>query len=287
MDGDGKRINASYIDQFMDGTLGLALGFSHADIPLQEEQTGLYEPWHLSSRADVPANAYMTDGAKALRRTGYIRRNAAMATVELRPYDGYTSTLDIFHTSAMQEDTANQFEVNFNYNGNFPCCTWTPTVNQNNTVTSATITDVYPLVRGMYTKRQDTIDAVGWNNEFKVGEVTLDADMSWSKSHRDELSLENNTQLLPYQQLDTIQVDWSGDGFATLNPGRDYSNSGALFLGGIYGGAGYGKTPKVVDELIGFRLNANIPASDMLGGFFSDFDLGAHYGDREKRKTQP
>ena len=297
MDGSGNRINASYIDQYMGGTLGLAIGFSHADIPLQEEQTGLYEPWTRTdaangvSRDGLPDGVYFMDGAKALRRTGYIRRNAVMTTLELRPYDGLTSTLDIFHTSAMQEDTANQFEVNFNYNGSFPCnnggCTWSPVINQNNTVTGGSIVNVYPLVRGMYNKREDSIDAVGWNNAFKIGEASVDADLSWSKSHRDETSLENNTQLLPYQQFDTVQLDWSGDGFATLNPGRDYSNPGALFLGGIYGGAGYGKTPKVVDELKAFRVNANIPASDMLGGFFTDFDIGAHYGDREKTKHQP
>jgi TonB-dependent receptor len=296
MDGNGKRINASLINQFMGDQLGVALGFSHADIPLQEEQTGLYEPWvqtnaaNNTTRPGLPDGVYFMDGAKALRRTGYIRRNAAMATLELRPFDGYTTTLDIFHTSAMQEDTANQFEVNFNYNGDFPCnpaCTWTPNVNDNGTVTGGSIVNTYPLVRGMYNKREDTIDAVGWNHLMKFGEATVDADLSWSKSHRDERSLENNTQLLPYKQLDYVNLDWSGDGFAILQPGRDYSNPANLFLGGIYGGAGYGKTPKVIDELAAFRINANIPASDMLGGFFSDFDIGAHYGDREKNKTQP
>ncbi|HVQ33329.1 MAG TPA: TonB-dependent receptor plug domain-containing protein, partial [Lysobacter sp.] len=222
MDGSGNRINASYIDQYMGGTLGLAIGFSHADIPLQEEQTGLYEPWTRTdaangvSRDGLPDGVYFMDGAKALRRTGYIRRNAVMTTLELRPYEGLTSTLDIFHTSAMQEDTANQFEVNFNYNGSFPCnnggCTWSPVINQNNTVTGGSIVNVYPLVRGMYNKREDSIDAVGWNNAFKIGEASVDADLSWSKSHRDETSLENNTQLLPYQQFDTVQLDWSGDG---------------------------------------------------------------------------
>ena len=108
-DGDGNRINASYIDRYFGGALGLAIGFSHSDIPIQEEQTGLYEPWQVQSRAGVPAGTFVTDGAKALRRTGYIRRNAAMATVQFRPIYEWTSTLDIFHTSAVQEDTANQF----------------------------------------------------------------------------------------------------------------------------------------------------------------------------------
>ncbi|MCI4566811.1 TonB-dependent receptor [Lysobacter sp. CFH 32150] len=286
-DGDGKRINASYIDQFAGGTLGLAIGFSHSDIPIQEEQTGLYEPWQVQPRAGVPAGTYVTDGGKALRRTGYIRRNAAMATVEFRPIAEWTSTLDIFHTSAVQEDTANQFEANFNYNGNPVTQVWTPTVNGNGTLTGGTLTNAYPLVRGMYNKREDSIDAVGWNNEIKIGHAKVTADLSWSKSHRDELNLENNLQLLPNPQYDTLQLNFPESGFATIDPGRDYSDPGALFLANTIYGSGYGKTPNVVDELIGFKVNANLPAPDAIDGFFSDFDIGAHYGDREKTKHQP
>jgi len=293
-DGDGSRINASYIDQFAGGTLGLSIGFSHSDIPIQEEQTGLYEPWKNMNddgtpvvRAGVPAGTYVTDGAKALRRTGYIRRNAAMATVQFRPISEWTSTLDIFHTSAVQEDTANQFEANFNYNGNNVTQVWTPTVNGNNTLTGGTLTNAYPLVRGMYNKREDSIDAVGWNNEIKIGQANVTADLSWSKSHRDELNLENNLQLLPNPQFDTLQLSFPESGFATIDPGRDYSDPGTLFLANTIYGSGYGKTPNIVDELIGFKVNVNLPAPGAVDGFFSDFDIGAHYGDREKTKHQP
>ena len=289
-DGDGLRFNASYIDQFADGQLGFAIGFSHSDLPIQEEQTGLYEPWQQAGRPGVPAGTYITDGAKALRRTGYIRRNAVMSTVEFAPIPEYTSTLDLFHTSAMQEDTANQFEVNFGYNGSFPCnpeCVWTPQVNGNGTLTGGTLTNTYPLVRGMYTKREDTISAVGWNNEIRQGENTYTADLSWSKSHRDEVSLENNTQLVP-GSYDVMQLQFPGSEFATLRPTlQDYSNPNTLFLANTIYGSGYGKVPRVVDELIGFKVNANFASPQVFGDFFADFDIGAHFGDREKSKRQP
>ncbi|MCC8363674.1 TonB-dependent receptor [Lysobacter sp. A6] len=286
-DGDGNRINASVINQFAGGDLGLAIGFSHSDIPIQEEQTGLYEPWQVAGRNGVPAGTSVTDGAKALRRTGHIRRNAAMATVQFAPITEWTSTLDIFHTSAVQEDTANQFEANFNYNGNPDPQVWTPNVNGNGTLTGGTLTNAYPLVRGMYNKRQDSIDAVGWNNEIKAGEVLLTADMSWSKSHRDELSLENNLQLLPNPTFDTLNLNFPSSGFATIQPGLDYSDPSTLFIANTIYGSGYGKTPRVVDELKGFKLNANIPVPGALDGLFSDFDIGGHFGDREKTKRQP
>ena len=298
-DGDGSRINASYIGQYMGGQLGLAIGFSHSDTPIQEEQTGLYEPWQVTrsdpnntvSRPGLPADgAYFTDGAKALRRTGYIRRNAFMSTLQFAPIAEWTSTLDIFHTSAVQEDTANQFEVNFGYNGAFPCnpeCTWTPTINGNNTVAGGTLVNTYPLVRGMYNKREDVINGVGWGNEMKLGQANVTADLSWSKSTRDETSLENNTQLFPGPQYDTMTMSFPEKGFATLHPTLDYSNSNNLYLNNTIYGSGYGKTPKVVDELKNFKVNANLPSPDAINGFFSDFDIGANYGDREKNKTQP
>lgn len=286
-DGDGSRINASVINQFAGGDLGLAIGFSHSDIPIQEEQTGLYEPWQVAGRNGVPAGTSVTDGAKALRRTGYIRRNAAMATVQFAPITEWTSTLDIFHTSAVQEDTANQFEANFNYNGNPDPQVWTPNVNGNGTLTGGTLTNAYPLVRGMYNKREDSIDAVGWNNEIKAGEALITADMSWSKSHRDELSLENNLQLLPNPTFDTLNLNFPSSGFATIQPGLDYSDPSTLFIANTIYGSGYGKTPRVVDELKGFKLNANLPMPGALDGLFSDFDIGGHFGDREKTKRQP
>ncbi|NUS60605.1 MAG: TonB-dependent receptor [Lysobacter sp.] len=289
MDGSGNRINASVINQYAGGDLGLAIGFSHSDIPLQEEQTGLYEPWDQTDRAGLPAGTYNTAGAKALRRTGYKRSNAVMATLQLSPITEFISTLDIFHTSALEETTANQFEVNFGYNGSFPCnpaCTWTPNINGNGTLTGGNVINVFPLVRGMYNRREDSIDAVGWNNEMKFGEAVVTADLSWSKSHRDEQLLENNTQLVP-GSFDTMNVNFPGSDFATLDPGLDYSDSHSLFLQNTIYGSGYGKVPRVVDELKGFNVNANLPSPDAFGTFFSDFDIGAHYGEREKTKQQP
>ena len=104
----------------------------------------------------------------------------------------------MFYSQATQEDTANQFEVHIGgYNGGYtPGLNITnPVINSNGTFTGGVASGVYPLVRGMYNKREDEINAVGWNNQFSVGEAAVVADISWSKAERDELSLENNTQL--------------------------------------------------------------------------------------------
>ena len=285
---DGGRFNASYIDQFADGTIGLSIGWSHSNTPIQENQVGLYEPWQAIGdnwRPGVPEGTYYSDGIKALRRTGKLERDGVMATLQYRPSNAWTSTLDLFYSKAEQVDTANQFEVHIgDYNGGFDRLDVDdPRINGSNTFTGGTANNVYPLVRGMYNSREDKIEAFGWNNDFSVGAARVVADVSWSRTTRDELSLENNTQLLPQPQLDSVELDIRTDGFSQLVPGRDYSNPESLYLTGTIYGSGYGKTPRVEDELTAFKLAASLP----LDGFVSDLDLGLNYADRSKNKRQP
>jgi TonB-dependent receptor len=286
-DGDGNRFNASYIGQFADRTFGVAFGYSHSDTPIQENQVGLYEPWHTvgaTDRPGVPDGTYYSDGIKALRRTGYLKRDGLMGTLEYRPNDVWHSTLDMFYSKARQEDTANQFEVNL---GNYPggLVVTDPQVNGNGTFTGGTAANTYPLVRGMYNNREDKIRALGWNNLFWIGDVKLAADVAWSKANRDELNLENNLQLVP-AQLDTLHLQYHGDDFSQINPSLDYSDPSQLFVTNTIYGSGYGKTPRVMDELKSYKVTANMPAPASLT-WFSTFDVGFNYDDRTKEKHQP
>lgn len=100
----GNRFNVSYIDQFADRTIGLTIGYAHTDMPIQENQVGLYEPWQQVNsqrqRPGVADGVYFSDGIKALRRTGNQKRDGVMATLQYRPSNAWTSTLDAFHTEA-------------------------------------------------------------------------------------------------------------------------------------------------------------------------------------------
>lgn len=289
----GNRFNVSYIDQFADRTIGLTIGYAHTDMPIQENQVGLYEPWQQVNaqrqRPGVADGVYFSDGIKALRRTGNQKRDGVMATLQYRPSNAWTSTLDAFHTEAEQIDTANQFELNLsNYNGGYtPGLNVTDVrVNDNGSFVGGTASGVYPLVRGMYNKREDTIDAFGWNNEITAGAVKIVADLNYSKATRDELNLENNLQRAPMPQLDTVGVSVVGNGFSQLAPGMNYSNPDELFLTNTIYGSGYGKVPRVEDVLKGARLQASFPMPEALS-WFSDLDVGVNYANREKQKTQP
>lgn len=289
--GYGERINASYITRSEDRRFGFSIGYSHSNTPIQENQVGLYEPWQAIGdgwRPGVPAGTFYSDGIKALRRTGNTERDGVMMTLQFRPSNVWTSTLDLFHSQADQVSTANQFEVHIgDYNGGYGRLEVTnPVINADGTFTGGVANNVYPLVRGMYNQREDEINAFGWNNAFNLGAVELNTDVSYSKTERDEIVLENNTQLLPAPQLDSVALEFRSDDFSQLVPNRDYSDPGSLFLTNTIYGSGYGKTPRVEDELRAFRVDASIPAPEA-AAWLIDFDLGLNYADRKKSKWQP
>ena len=290
----GNRFNVSYVDKFADERIGLAIGYSHSEMAKQENQVGLYEPWQAIGdnwRPGVAEGTYYSDGIKALRRTGNAKRDGVMATLQFRPNNTWTSTLDAFYTKATEYDTANQMELPLgDYNG-------TPddnkirldltdvVVNDHGSFVSGVAHNLYPLVRGMYNHRDDNIKAFGWNNQFSLGDVLLVADVSWSKAERDETNLENNLQLLPSPALDSVTLDFGGNGFPQFTPSLDYSDPSKLYLTNTIYGSGYGKTPHVDDELKGFKLAANFPAPEGFS-WFSDIDVGVNYADRNKNKVQ-
>lgn len=285
---NGNRFSFSYIDQFADRTIGIALGFAHLDSPVLDNETGLYEPWKTDGRPGVPAGTYITDGIKSVARSGTNKRDGVMAVLQYRPSKAWNSVLDLYGSNFKREETANQLEVNLgDYNGGYtPGLKYSPATTQNGVLTGGVATGVYPLVRGMYNNREDNIRAAGWGNTFKLNDITLFADLSYSKAKRDELSLENNTQLTnaagnPF--LDSLTLKLGQGGFPTLTPARNYNDPSSLYIGNTIYGSGYGKTPHVEDELKGFKLSANFP----LTGFLSSVDVGVNYADRAKSKRQP
>ncbi|MFG6489510.1 TonB-dependent receptor [Roseateles sp. BYS78W] len=298
---NGNRISASYIDQFANRTVGVSIGYAHQETPVQEEQVGLYEPWGTDqgSHTGLPANTFSSGGIKALRRTGKNERDALMATIEFRPSKNWTSVVDAFWTKAKQEDTANQIEISTGWAGqdsnknNIPLSWTNVTVNANGTLTGGTLVNAYPLVRGMYNKRNDEIVAAGWNNKVKFENgASVTTDLNYSHATRNEISLENNSQLLSVggvtpAVLDSVKLAMTSDGFSQIVPGMSYSDPTKLYLQNTIYGSGWGKTPSVKDELTGFKLLGSLPAPASLSSWFSDFEGGLTYTDRSKKKRQP
>ncbi len=288
----GNRFSVSYIDQFLNRTVGIAIGYAHLESPVLDQEIGLYEPWKTDSRPGVPAGTYLMDGIKSVARSGTNERDGLVGVLQYRPSKTWNSVLDVYASKFKREETANQFEVNLgNYNGGYkPDLMYNPVTVADGTLTGGTANNVYPLVRGMYSKRKDDIKAAGWSNNFKFADWSLMTDVNMSKASRDELSLENNTQISnaagdPF--LDSVKLNFATGAFSTLAGTRNYSDPTTLYVRNTIYGSGYGKTPHVDDKLTSFKVAANIPLPDAMATFFSTIDVGVNYSDRSKNKHQP
>ena len=129
----GSRISFSYIDQFADGKVGLAVGFARLDAPLATQGFGTYEPWGAVNKsrpdwnADVPEGTLTTNGMKVRADMGSTERNGFMAALQFAPNDRYSGIIDLYYSTMEQTNNARSLEVNL---GDYPavCCDgpWPP-----------------------------------------------------------------------------------------------------------------------------------------------------------------
>src|SRR4051812_8245043 len=79
---------------------------------------------------------------------------------------------------------------------------------------------------------------------------------------------------------------FDGGDFSQINPSFDYSNPPPLFPPPTIYTSGYGKTPHLQDRMKKLRPDTHLPTPHP-NSWFSSFDFGLNYSDREKQKTQP
>ncbi len=281
----GNRLSATYIDQFAQNTVGLALGYAHLESPIAAQEFGTYG-WNRNTRPGVAAGTYATDGLKVFARSGTNTRDGFIGVLQWRPTAEFSSVIDAYYSKFRREETNRGQETHIGgYNGgNNPGLNYTSARVVNGTLVGGTATGVYPLVRNIYNDRNDKLTAIGWNNQYRYEKWILTGDLSYSKAERNELNLETQAQYRSAAGaavLDTTTYDLGGTPRAgsTLN----YADPARIQVGPTIYGAGYGKVPKVKDELTSYRVSA----SRSLDTVVDNVEVGFNYGDRQKNKAQP
>ena len=89
----GQRYSISYIDQFMDGRLGIVLGYSHMSTPYQAER---FNAWGYPGDNAVAAPNLVIGGAKPYVQSSELQRDGWLATVEFAPNASYRTSVDVF-----------------------------------------------------------------------------------------------------------------------------------------------------------------------------------------------
>lgn len=285
----GDRESFTYIDQFADRKVGLAIGYARLASPILGVEADLYEwkPQRDARPAGLPATAAWTDGVKAIGRAGKNLREGLMGVLEVRANKDWTSTVDLFLSKFKQENTAYQMEIPLKAGSSKtpdPVYTST-TVNGNNVLTGGSITGAYPIIRGMYNLSEDDIKAVGWNNKFKLADISFVADLSYSKAIRDEANLETNTSVRNAaggRVPDNLNINFSTGKAPYFTTGLNYNDASKLGLGDTEYGDGYGKVPHIEDELKGVKLAATLAVPKALDAVFADANIGINYSTRNK-----
>ncbi len=279
----GYRFSASYIDQFADNTLGVAIGYARLDSPGQAER---WEAWgYPSDNADAPGS-YLLGGSKSQSSSTDNVRDGLMAVIEYKPNDFYSSIVDIYYSKFEKSETLRFMETGLAWGAG---TTLSNPVIEGGAVVSGTFSGVRPVLRNDRNTQDDDIFAIGWRNEFQFNDNwTGVADLSFSKAEREEMILETYSGLGHASNPDaTDTVDFVIDrstGLPRFTYGEDYTDPSNLVLTdpGGYGQDGFIKLPSVEDELKSLRLDLERSFEQ---GMFSSLELGVNHADREKTRS--
>jgi iron complex outermembrane recepter protein len=294
----GHRLSASYIDQFADKTLGVALGYARLNSPNQNEY---YRNWGYPTGSGPGAdgntynNVRLPGGVQVRAESAEQTRDGLMGVVQWKPAKNFESLLDVYHSKFKRVALQRGFEAGLAWSGaqienavvSGASPTAVPNVFEGGVLTGARYVGVKPVLRDDLNDRDDKLTAFGWNNKFSFDGWSLTGDVSWSKADRKESILELYAGTVPgsANATDTFDVTLPvGGGVPSIRAGLNYADPSIIRLvdSGGWNQAGYIKTPKVEDELKALKLSAK---RDMDLGPISRIDFGINLNEREKSRT--
>lgn len=268
----GNRFSISYIDQFADNTVGLALGYARLNNPGQGHQ---FESWGYDNG--------VLGGGKLYDFESDNKRDGVFATLEFKPNDTYSSVLDIFYSKFDKEEIKRGMEFGLVFGP--PGAPLTRTNNGNGTAVQATFANFDPVIRNDFNAAYDDLFSIGWNHTLQLNEHwSVSADISGSSATRNERILETYGGLPTGTAGDNVAISLNSDGYFDFDFGYDYADPNNIVLtdAGGWGQDGYIKDFKVEDSLVSLRLDAERTFDS---GWFSSLEFGVNLTDRNKSRA--
>ncbi|PAX09267.1 TonB-dependent receptor [Sphingomonas lenta] len=289
----GYRVNGTYVDQFADDTIGIALSASYLDEPYQIQE---FNAWGYAGTGANGGPPYVIGGSKSYSTSTTLKRLGLQGTLQWRPDPQLTATLDAFFSDFEDDQIKRGIELPLGFNGN----PLTNTTVQDIFVTAGTFANVEGVVRNDVFQRKAKLYSFGYNAKYE-GDDGWNAmlDVSLSRTERNELTLETYSGTGRGQGVgatDTISFTSNENGTRfrpTLNYG-DYNLiklTGPLGWGGDQilpdgtgfrnGQDGYFNDRIIIDDLKQYRVEVEKEVE----GFFRSFQVGVNYTDRLKDLT--
>lgn len=292
-EGDGDRYTLSYIDQFANRTIGVAVGFT------RYEETGggqsKFNSWGVATLPYNGVDVKVPGGFGYDTEVSSHNRDGAFASLQFRPNRNFKSTVDLFYSAGETGLKKTGFEGGVAYNAGGAYERQHVLSNAtiaNGVATSGTLTDWKGVVRNHYEGAEDDLKTLGWNNELKVGEWTTSADLTWSKATKLGSRYETYAGI-PGRTQDTLGFANFDGGNVTevkYTPGSNYADRSVARLTDVMGWsggeaspqAGYLAQPYVEDEVKALRLTGK---RDVEWGPVIATTYGFNHTARDKSRT--
>lgn len=197
--GIGQRYSFSYIDQFLDDTLGVAIGYSGRSEPIATQRAELWnygDTWHNSQwNEELGANVIAPWGGSALVRGGEDKRQGMMGAIQWKPtdsleiaYDGFWSAFDI-----SEQQRGFDFQIDNTFANQWDLLETTPTA-YTNTDLGANAVDLLSGTVGLSSLRNineeyvqdDELSSHGLNVKWTSDLWTVAVDAGVSETSRDK-----------------------------------------------------------------------------------------------------
>jgi iron complex outermembrane recepter protein len=290
----GYRANATFIDQFADDTIGIALSASYVDEPYQLQE---FNAWGYNSvsgavRNGTATNAALIGGSKSYVTSTQLKRLGLNGTLQFQASDTIKLTFDGFYSNFNDDQSKRGIELPlgfFAFGTNGVPADFT--VNDG-LVDSGIFRNVRGVIRNDIFQRKADQYSFGFN-ALHEGDDGWNAmfDFGWSKTDRNELSLESYSGT-GFNGDDTGNGASATIGFTSgptgsiFSPNINYSDPATIFLtdplgwgGGTVPQAGYSNNRIVEDELMQFRAQVE---KEFEGSFFKSVQVGWGYTNRDK-----
>lgn len=282
--GWGYRATGTYVDQFADDTLGLAVGVAYQSSPSQVKK---FNAWGYPNDAGFT----VLGGMKPFAKSVDLDRLGVFGTLEWEPSLEWNTTIDIFYADYRERIPQRGIEfplnpgwgsgatITDNSGGDFP--------------NSVTFTGVQPVVRNDYDRKDTETFAAGWNTKYENDDVILNFDVSYSSSDRRLQQIESYSGLTYAANAsgpsDTVTYTRPSSGFPfNFTNTIDYSDTSLIQLtdprgwgaGGIVQ-AGFINDTSTDDELWSARAEV---IGKVDSGWVKNLVAGIAFDDRTKSR---
>ncbi|HXG81018.1 MAG TPA: TonB-dependent receptor [Sphingomicrobium sp.] len=275
----GYRAYATYVDQFADDMIGVALSASYTNEPYQTRD------WNAWGYSDYNGAQLMT-GVKMWHESSDFKRLGLNGTVQARLSDNLTMTVDGFYSNFKEHIDKRGFEF-----PDFPAWGFSTLTNatvEDGLTTGGTFNDVWGVIENYRNDRDADLYSLGWNAAWDGQNGWKGfADVSWSRTDRVDRRLETTMGSGRAHSgiTDDITFNWTGHG-PEFGVGLDYSDPSMFFLTDVHGWsgalnqAGYWETRTTKDDL--WQARAEIER-ELGAGFLDTVKVGLAYTDRSKK----